>query len=95
MWHKIQLKECTGENDGLLIGKNGCHIRICLDGEIQLFEIDKRRSKCKQRLPRPCKFGDELYMPGQVIRIFRNKITVCVSGNFWKTIFVSGNMNDN
>ena len=88
VWQRVQLDECTEENDGLVLHRDGCSIVVCIKGKQHFFEIDHRKTNCQLDLPRPCPFKGEIYMPGQIIQQMKNQFLICNSGQKLKTVHI-------
>ena len=88
IWQRIQLDECTEANDGLVLLRDGCSLIVCIKGEQHFFEIDERKTRCDLKLPRPCPYKGDVYMPGQIIQQMKNQFLVCNSGNKLKTVHI-------
>ena len=86
VWQRIQLDECTEDNDGLILHRSGCVFTICIKGRQRLFNIDERKTRCNLDLPRPCTYKGEVYMPGQVIQQLKNQFLICHSGTKLKIV---------
>lgn len=86
VWQRLELNECTEENDGLILHRSGCSFVICMSGKQRYFEIDEKRTNCELKLPRPCTYKGETYIPGQVIQQLRNQFLICESGTKLKVV---------
>jgi len=94
VWQRIQLDECTENNDGLILHRSGCIFVICMGGTQRFFAIDEKRTECELQLPRPCTHKGETYMPGQVIQQLKNQFLICHSGAKLKVVHYLKEINE-
>eukprot|EP00794_Sanderia_malayensis_P018252 gene18252-20072_t len=88
IWQRLQLDECTENNDGLVLLHGQCSLVVCMLGKQRYFQIDEKRTKCDVTLPRPCPYNGDLYMPGQIMKQLKNKFLICLSGKNLRIVYL-------